>query len=537
MTEHESNNPTPLEESPEAVESEAPRPRLPLALIAVQTVLVVALGVWLVILQRGIGWEGEWAWPVFGPIYPVGYLLAPAAALVGFSALVIYLWRCLRRERIASHRRGLAWSLAITLVIGAWCLQVALWSVAPGSVARLAAIQLSDISTGYLGEAWRIADLGAWLRDYARDMPAKPEHVATHPPGAVLFFYAVRRLAEAVPALGNAALVAGSTAVDLTISELAAEVERYPTARWLGPEGIATAMLASWLLGAAGALMPLVIFAALRGRVGDERALAAATLLTLTPSMLLFFPLLDQLLALASALMLAALASTQRHRAWAVMAGLIAAAAMFVSLGALALVVLGGVFLLLRAARPATTSSDAVWGDTRSVFVPLLGFVGGLLAGLAGWYALGVDAAGVFRAGLGAHSAITGVASFRSYHVWVWLNLVEFAVFLGLPLAVLVVAAAPGAFRALRAPTGQTLPAYLLTAALVTLLLLDLSGTVRGETGRLWLFLAPWLAAGATPVVLDEDAHDLRPLASTCALTGVQLLLMAWSMEPIMRPY
>ena len=52
MTEHEPDTPTPLEASPEAVESEAPRPRLPLALIAVQTALVVALGVWLLVLQR-----------------------------------------------------------------------------------------------------------------------------------------------------------------------------------------------------------------------------------------------------------------------------------------------------------------------------------------------------------------------------------------------------------------------------------------------------------------------------------------------------
>lgn len=537
MNQHEPDNLSSPEEVPEPVEPEAPRPRLPVALIAVQAALVVALAAWLLVLPRDIGWEGEWAWPVFGPAYPIGYLLAPALALVGFGGLVFYLWRSLRRERIASHRRGLAWSLAVTLAIGAWCLQLALWSVAPNSVSRLAAIQLSDISTGYLGEAWRIDDLGAWLRDYAREMPAKPEHVATHPPGAVVFFYAVRRLAEAVPALGDAALMAGSTAVNLTIAELAAEVERYPTARWLGADGMATAVLASWLLGAAGALMPLVIFAALRGPAGEERALAAAALVALTPSMLLFFPLLDQLIALASALMLAALAGTQRHWAWAAVAGLLVAGAMFISLGALALGALGGVFLLLRALRQAGASGDAAWSDTRSVFVPLLGFAGGLLAGLGAWYAVGVDAAGVFSAGLGAHSEITGVASFRSYYVWVWLNLIEFGVFVGLPLAVLVAASAPGAWRALRATAGQTLPAYLLAAGLVTLLLLDLSGMVKGETGRLWLFFAPWLAAGAAPAVLDEEARDLRPLAIACALTGLQLLLMAWSMEPIMRPY
>ncbi|MGD9495991.1 MAG: hypothetical protein AB7Y46_06755 [Armatimonadota bacterium] len=506
-------------------------------MLAAQALLVAGLTVWLVVLQRDLGWPGEWAWPVHGTALPLSFLLPPALALAGFGGLIAYLWRLLRREQIPAHRRGLAWSLAVSLPIAAWCVQVALWSVAPGSVTRLAAIQLSDVSTGYLAEAWRIDDLGAYLRSYAAQMPHKPEHVATHPPGAVLFFYAVRKLAAAVPALADAALVAGSTAIGLSISEMGREVARFPTTVWLGAQGLATAVLASWLLGAAGALMPLIVFAALRQATGNERALGAAALLALTPSMLLFFPLLDQLVGLLSALLIAALAATQRHWAWSVAGGLIVMAAVFVSLGALALAATGGIFLLLRAARQAGQSGDTAWSDTRSVFVPVLGFAGGLLAGLALWYAAGVDAIGVFSAGLGAHSGITGLASFRSYGVWVWLNLVEFAVFLGLPLAAVVVAAVPRTIDALRGVGGRTLPAYLLASGLLTLLLLDVSGLVKGETGRIWLFFAPWLVAGAAPMLLDEDAPDLRPLAITCALTALQLLLMAWTMQPIVRPY
>jgi hypothetical protein len=41
-------------------------------------------------------------------------------------------------------------------------------------------------------------------------MPRKPEHVATHPPGAVLFFYAVRRIGDAFPELRRSALIASA---------------------------------------------------------------------------------------------------------------------------------------------------------------------------------------------------------------------------------------------------------------------------------------------------------------------------------------
>ncbi|MGI5819912.1 MAG: hypothetical protein ACOX9R_17650 [Armatimonadota bacterium] len=507
------------------------------AIIIAQAALVVLLAAWLLIVQRDIGRPGEWIVAVLGPVYPVSYLLPPLLTLLGFGGLLAHLWRSMRREKIDSHRRALAWTIAIGLAVGAWSLQVALWSVAPGSVPRLAAVQLSEVSTGYLGEAFTIRDVGDYLRRYADEMPRKPEHVATHPPGAVLFFYAVRQIGDAFPELRRSALIASSTAVGLSIEELGAEVVAFPTTRWLGSEGLATAIIASWLLGAAGALMPVVLFAALRAPVGAERALAAAAVLALTPSMLFYFPTLVMLMALASTLLVAALAAAQRHFAWSAVAGLIAAAALFVSLGAMALVALAGVFLLLRAARQVGQSGDASWSDTRSAAVPLLAFGGGLLAGLALWYAAGVDALEVFSQGLGAHSSITGLASFRSYGLWVWMNLVEFAIFMGLPLVALAAAAIPRMVRTLRETSSSALPAYLGAAALLTLLMLDISGVVRGETGRLWLFFVPWLAAAAAPDLVDEGGGRWRLLAFTCALTALQLLLMAWTMQPIVRPY
>jgi len=193
-----------IENPPPAPPQSRPRTRV----IIAQCVLLAALAVWLVVLQRPLGWVNEWVVPVVGRVYPLSFLLAPALTLIGFGGLIVYLWRSMRKEKIAGHRRALEWTIVLGLVVGAWSLQVALWSVAPSSVATLAAVQLSDVSTGYLGEAWTIDDLGEYLREYAHDMPRKPEHVATHPPGAVLFFHAVRELGAAFPALRRSALIA-----------------------------------------------------------------------------------------------------------------------------------------------------------------------------------------------------------------------------------------------------------------------------------------------------------------------------------------
>jgi hypothetical protein len=509
---------------------------LPVRLIIAQAVAVALLIVWTVVLGRPLGLESEWCIRVRPWIYPLKFLAPPLITLVGFGGLVWYLWKALRREKIARHRRGLAWTIALTLMIGAWCMQVALWTMVPAYVVELAAIQFSNVSTGYLEEAHRIDDLGRYLREYAADMPSKAEHVATHPPGAALFFYAVRRAGEIVPGLNEWALTTATVGSGMNLAQVRAEILAYPGPTWKGAHAVATAVIASYLLGALGCLMVVIVFAATRRSLGDERALVAAAMMALVPSLLLFFPLLDQLIAFLGALMLAALAGTQRHWAWGLAAGLAAAAAMFVSLGALALVAIGGVFLLLRATLIRGGQADLSWAGRFGGFAALAAFVIGWIAGLASWGIIGVDTLGVIATGLGEHSGIAGASSFRSWHIWVWMNLIEFAVFLGLPLAVCVVASVPGVIRDLRARSAQALPAYLAAAGLLTLLVLDVSGIVRGETSRIWLFFAPFLAPAAARVLLADDG-DIRPFVIAVALTALQLLVMGYTMQPIIRPY
>jgi len=626
--------------SPSETDHRRARPRA-FALIVVQAALVAALACWLLVFRRDLGWGYEWRIRVNSPPLPLGTLLAPALVILGLGGLAAYLWKLMRREPGARARRMLAWAVALTLMLGAFGLQVTLWSIVPSDVPWLVAVQFSRVSTGYLTEAYRIEDLSVYLRTYAREMPSMPEHIATHPPGAVLWFYLIRRAGELLPGLNRAALTAACSASGLTLTDLAAEVGAFPTATWQGYEALATAILASWALGAMGCLMVPVVFVTLRGWVGDERALAAAALMALVPSMLLHFPVLDELIALLGALMMAALAGSLRaplararevlepvseptvgrlpglsadlspvalaegegakarppmplepvskppvgrassppmpssgvlkplivrrgRPALALLAGLIAAAALFVSLGALALVAVGAVFLLLSAVRRASAGlqpvSEPTVGQASSLPVPfgevvkqllappgwaLAAFVTGLGLGLAAWCALGVDVPEVFTQGLTAHSSITGRASSRTYGIWVWLNLIEFGVFLGLPLMVVVIASAPRIFTDLRLRAREALPSYLGAAALVVILLLDLSGLVKGETGRLWLFFAPWLAAAAGPSLMRSSLGVVGAgrspryalLIATCALTAFQLLLMAVAMQPLVRPY
>lgn len=509
--------------------------RLPLALMMAQLLAVLVLGIWLVVLGRPIGWGQQWRLLSRPGLYPLTNLLPLALALLGFGVLVAYLWRALRRERVPSHRNALAWAIAVVLTIGAWCLQSASWMVVPSYLVELAAIQSSHISTGYLEEACGIVDLPSYLRDYVRDMPDKPAHLATHPPGGVLLFYGVRRLGEIAPGLEAWALNLATLGSRMSLEEVRAAVTAYPGPVWKGKQALATAILASYLLGALGCLTVLVVFAALRACVGDQRALVAAVLMALAPSLVMYFPMLDQLIALLGALMLAAVVSSVRRPGWGVVAGLVGAAALFVSLGALALVASAGVALLLHAALPAAVPRPPL-PRVPAGALALGALAGGLVAGLAAWYLIGVDTVGVLRTGLWQHSEIAGPSGYRSYHIWVWMNLVEFGIFLGLPATLAVVWAVPQVIGHLRAQGGLQLPACLTAGALVVLALLDLSGIVRGETSRIWLFFAPYLVPAAAATILPEE-RELRPCLTALALSALQLLIMSWTLQPLIRPY
>jgi hypothetical protein len=72
-------------------------------------------------------------------------------------------------------------------------------------------------------------------------------------------------------------------------------------------------------------------------------------------------------------------------------------------------------------------------------------------------------------------------------------------------------------------------------AALCTLLLLTVSGNVRGEVERLWLFaLAPLCVLAAS--VLGRSTASVRFGALLLGLQTLQTLAMAGALAPLIRP-
>jgi hypothetical protein len=121
----------------------------------------------------------------------------------------------------------------------------------------------------------------------------------------------------------------------------------------------------------------------------------------------------------------------------------------------------------------------------------------------------------VAREALFAHREVTVAEQARTYWKWVVMNPVEVAVFAGLPLTLAGLWAIP---EVRRDPGRRGLNTFLLAAA-IAFALLDLSGTVRGEVGRIWLFLMWPLAMAAAPALERPDRRGVF-----MAIVSLQLL-------------
>lgn len=529
-------------------------------------VLLAASGVFLVALwgfsgRGALGVKGEGAWTLVpnGTTWPLGAWGLPLAVLFlfgGAALLSVY-----DRFNRAKSRKEQTNSLVTALVCLA--LLCALWPwtlLGPGAPQRinapsqssrltlegrfnLLASQWSDVATEYFGTAYEIGDARAFTRTYAstRQNPTAPalSHVATHPPGATLWFYGARRFVEGVPGLNDslnslAARVTGQDEAPLyaSLNDLRATASRsagVPAPAPLPRGAIGVALFCAMLMGLSlVAALPAVYGLAASGAnengQAEARGLLACALWVLAPSLNLFAFSLDALVACGAAwtLFFASRALTTSKRRWALLTGLALAATTMLSFGALAL----GLVLVLAAlvARIERRLLLRVAGWAFSAF-----FLAWLVA--AAW--------GTFNPLEVAHKATVAhrFATLSVRPLWPWdvLNLCVWTIFCGWPLVVCLAGATLARKELIiRSGTrkeagGLDIVQALALGTILTLCVLSFSGQVRGEVERLWLFLLAPLAAfvlvgrGKTAVAL-------------VVLQAVQTLVMAVTLAPLIRP-
>jgi hypothetical protein len=260
------------------------------------------------------------------------------------------------------------------------------------------------------------------------------------------------------------------------------------------------------------ALPPAVYFAA-RVHESSPVAFRAAGLSAVLAAPLLFFPDVDLITpALAAIAVGAWLRSERRRRAWwtVVSGGCIAllAACSFGNLALVAPFALQAVLSWRR--RPVGIAFEA--RRALGLLAPILGL----------WIAAGAgghDFTAALREGLRQHHRIV---AFRPYGLWLLITPLEFFALSGVATAAWLLRATPwhqqlAAARRLRMDPVSALWA----AVLVALVLLNLSGSTKGEVGRLWMGYLPMLIVGGAAVWRE------RGRAEWAVVTGLSLLALS----------
>jgi hypothetical protein len=446
-----------------------------------------------------------WAWP-YQPV------LAPTRTLPLIVGVLCYVPVALWLRKVRAPAALIVWA-----TFGGMGLALGAVYVRGDLLYRLYSITVSGQAAGWHMAAAHITNLSATLRNWPEFMLESASfspHIDHSPPGIVLIYYLSNRLLERLP--GVAALLA-TPLHGLLCQYLTTYTSAQQASAWIGmlmPVWSSATVFPIYYLGKR-------IFSA-------EAARWAALWWPLVPALLMFAPLPNTFFALPAFISTGLLwEGLHKDRiGWVVASGLLTSVLTFLTFTFLPLLLFGGLLTLgsFWLKRRATSAARQRW------YWPIQ---------MGMWYAVGLSAVWiVYHVGTGSN--VWGIwryaqdtqiefARLRPYWPWLASSLNDFFMFSGWPLSLLAIVGVWVATQAARSEKGPGESDVIITAAAATLIVFDLLGTPRGETGRILLFLSPWLLFAAAGTLRANP----RGAGLVTAMQGVVVIIMIISLNGV----
>lgn len=545
--------------------------RLPLIVLLTSTLLTALMAVWLFKTKWTLN-SPEWPTKPNPAAWPAGAWLLPISVVLIFGGLAAWsTWDRFTRAKSRKEKTASTVTAVIALSLVSLLWPWSLLGPTPGGsngVTNLVAATWSDVSSGYFSAAYRVEDARTFAREYADKWQnsASPQqaHVATHPPGTVLFYYTARRVYEAVPILQGAFSGIAQGLTNTTPAEIAATCRLVVKASTgeestLPDSAVGCALWCCFLVSLATALtIPAVYLLGAGDNANERRGLLAAAFYALAPMVGLFTFGIDAAIACGATwgLVLCARRIAGGKPQWMAGAGVILGLTSFLSFGAMAAGVIVVLALLLHAGLPALKNGG--W-KRPATDIALFG-AGFLAVWLVLVVLLPMQPLRIYNQAMATHH-IAAIEP-RTYSRWVWMNIVMYALFAGWP--VLIASLLPLFQRTRELVQSGSLQrdsaVVIGQAAWLAILVLSLSGKVRGEVERLWMFLLPPICALAAYALLAhfseqttadsvengtpvEKAPSGKWITSPSGLAvamltvqSTQTLMMVAALAPLVRP-
>ncbi|HZY42869.1 MAG TPA: hypothetical protein VFF59_12820 [Anaerolineae bacterium] len=426
--------------------------------------------------------EWRWAtWPVaqWERVWPlvIALLLIPLGVR----------WLDRRARQSPQPQRVFALGVALLIAIAPMVQLLALRIERANPIAVLFDRAVDVAANGYFTVGNQITSVPEFLRQYPALMPTFPIHPQVHPPGVPLIYWFTGSLLESLPALAR------------PISLYFRQLECNNIDLMLLSDARLASALAGMLLPVLANLVTIwCVFKLTQARFGARAGWYAAALWVIVPSTVLFpgsWSLVYPCLACLTWLAVDA-GLKRRGVGWFLVAGLLLSIGTFLELGTATL----GLFFVLYIGLRYGLDRRNPLRDGRFLASALIATLIGVFSIWGGYQWLyGVGLPQMVQAMYPIH---TGYEFDRL--VWLINHPYEFAVFVGLPVAAVLIVATIRAAKVAR--TGRADPLTL--AVSLGLIVLTLVDPARDETARTWLLFMPFAVVAIAPVIVTDQARS-----------------------------
>jgi hypothetical protein len=415
----------------------------------------------------GLTTQFDWVWtydlPRWGWVIP---------CILGLAIYVIGALYLLEYEPESKYPlRLILWAF-----VGAALIPILLMTLEGQPLFLLFTRSASYLTGGYQESAAMISDVGSTLRQWPQFMANYRVSIhnvgglALSPPGIPALYYVSGKILDAVPALTH----------PLAMLLRPLECQNEGIMGWTDGQLASAWIQMAMPLWAALAVAPLYRLA--NTLFNRQTARWAVVLWPLLPTIDMFTPRFNSFYPLITLLLLLALwrGLDRNSILWIAVAGFITSVGIFLNLTLTPLGLLAGLTIIGH----AWMTKSGVVKLIRNLVVY---GIGSASIWVIYWLLTGISPLAVIQLGMAFNAQIL-----RPYLPWLLMHPYDMFLFVGLPIAALSL------WRIVRTRKLDNRADVFAVVSGLTLLILVLSGTARGETGRVWSFFAPlWIVLAA----------------------------------------
>ena len=431
----------------------------------------------------------EWRWP---------YLFINTTQKIWFPLITILLIITFYSQIISHHEEYLAKYEKLILLTAVLCMilfQLSITYFSRSGIGVLIHRVVDPGLNGYFTASLAVKNQPDYLRKYNSFVLNLPMHAKGHPPGAILLTHYFTQVVSPLAKLSLVTKLQPRQTDVLSIWKTLSAAEK------------TSAILLNLFIAFLSSLSLIPLYYLTRFLYDKKTAVTAVFLFIFTPALTLFLPLYDVMYPLFSLLCVFTAIAALKHKNLflAFLGGILLYVSSFFSLSILPVgVIIMYIYFL-----------DILKSKKISNYLKLAAFyLTGLLISYTCFKVVwGYDQITV------SHTLVSGLAH-RSYWWWLIYNPYDFFIFSGVAASLLFI------FNFFIIKKRQVTSFPLFIGFILMILILDVSGVYRAETGRVWLPFMPFLIVEAAALVCKRSAFNQKAIITLLALQAAQVLVI-----------